>query len=377
MLNSLSGTLLNNDELHLARRPKLTTEELAQLKAQFSVPEIVELHNEKIRVWDLHPLGTETGTPIMIVPGYTGDADGFGPSALAMLTLGRRVIMPDNYHGIQPSADFRERYKDPIRELKEILREHMEPQLRKVAALIEMMERKNLEDVDVLAHSEGSIVVLMTAYLKPELFKKKALLNPAGLWKERNSARSMNIYPLIVRSLLEKVRGMWQEVSKRRIHAKTEETHEAIQNLLSTEERRVDHGIMKQRSRAQVLSEMKLTHMVSELVTLARAHIGRLVEHFNSDIAVAVSEDDLMTPAISALGHAARAGVKELYTISGGTHNVQKENPAQVTEFMCSAFDLDHEENPEIVVERTHGYDTGEAWDERAENPKIFGSLPV
>ena len=67
----------------------------------------------------------------------------------------------------------------PIRYPQE---EHIpETQLSKILAIQQILDHEKLEETDVIAHSEGSIHAITSAFLFPDRFKNILLMNPAGI----------------------------------------------------------------------------------------------------------------------------------------------------------------------------------------------------
>ena len=98
-----------------------------------------------------------------------------------MAERGRRVLAVDAPHGIE-SANIQESTTERGQEIHDI-------ELRKVAALLKALDEKDIEQTDVVAHSEGAIYGVLAALLRPEKFRNMVLVDPAGMVGEDTKGR--------------------------------------------------------------------------------------------------------------------------------------------------------------------------------------------
>ena len=64
-------------------------------------------------------------------------------------------------------------------------------ELRKAFNILEVLEEKEIKQVDAIAHSESALNVVYAAMMYPEKFRSIVLFNPAGMMKDESWARLM------------------------------------------------------------------------------------------------------------------------------------------------------------------------------------------
>lgn len=138
---------------------------------QFQDPEKLELEGEQYNIVDIKPDITKSEVPVWVNPGWAVSPKTFKENILSLAESGRRTMSVDAPHGIDPS---------------EVLGEQVpEAQLRKALAILEVLEQKDVEKIDVVAHSEGAMNIAIAACLKPEKFRNLVMINPAGMVGKR------------------------------------------------------------------------------------------------------------------------------------------------------------------------------------------------
>lgn len=139
------------------------------LEQQFRNREKIELPEGDIEIVDIKPDKQKTEVPVILGLGWGGAPDAYKNNILSLAESGRRTIAIDAIHGIDHSIK---------NEAAETL---PEAELRKVAALIQALENKNIEKADAVGYSEGGIYVTLAAMLYPEKFRNLVLVNPGGM----------------------------------------------------------------------------------------------------------------------------------------------------------------------------------------------------
>ncbi|MFH1192401.1 MAG: alpha/beta fold hydrolase [bacterium] len=142
---------------------------LENFEEQFKKKDIVEIDGKKIGVVDIKPQTPKTDVPVFICPGWAENSSVFKKNILTMAELGRETFFIDSAHGIN------------IKETKENTDNFPEAELRKVEAFIKVLEEKNIDKIDAVAHSEGGIYLIIAAILYPEKFRNLVLVDPAGI----------------------------------------------------------------------------------------------------------------------------------------------------------------------------------------------------
>ncbi len=151
----------------------ITIEEKPSIENQFDNREKIEVLEQELEIVDVCPEKEKEKTPVVIAPGWNATLEVFKDNILTMAKLGRRTISIDSPHGIKTEKD--ENY--PTVELK------------KVAALIEIIEKKGIDKIDAVGHSEAGIYLSIAATLYPEKFRNIVLVNPGGMIGKDNIGR--------------------------------------------------------------------------------------------------------------------------------------------------------------------------------------------
>ncbi len=134
-------------------------------KKQWANPEKLRIGEKDIEVYDIAPENKKTDVPVIIGLGWTATPESYKGNIKTYVERGRRVIAPNTPWGIE--TEQKENYPSA--------------ELRKMSALIKVLEEKNVEKVDAVAHSEGAIFAVMAAYFYPERFRNLVLIDPAGM----------------------------------------------------------------------------------------------------------------------------------------------------------------------------------------------------
>jgi pimeloyl-ACP methyl ester carboxylesterase len=139
--------------------------ETPSLEAQFDNPERWELEGGVVQVHDVMPERLKTDIPVVFAPGWAATPTSFRENILAFAGLGRRIISVDSVHGIEAEG----------------VEDHSKTELRKTAALVQALEAKGIEQVDLVGHSEAGIYATIAASLYPGRFRNLVLIEPGGM----------------------------------------------------------------------------------------------------------------------------------------------------------------------------------------------------
>jgi len=123
-----------------------------------------------VEVFDVQPEKIKTETPVFFGTGWSASRAIYEASLLGIAEKGRRVISTFAPHGIAIDSDFGEGDKT-----------YAASELRKAAAMLQTLEYKNIEQIDIIAHSEAAIWTLIVATMHPEKIRNIVLIDPAGL----------------------------------------------------------------------------------------------------------------------------------------------------------------------------------------------------
>lgn len=140
-------------------------EQRALLEEQFAHPRVVEVAGERLEIFDLAPEQLKTEIPTMLVPGVGGTAHLMKENAIGLAEKGRRVIIGSAAHGIPT----------------ERTGPHPDIEYRKSEAIARTLNELQVDQVDIVGHSEASIILSLVALEREHHLRNLVFLNPAGL----------------------------------------------------------------------------------------------------------------------------------------------------------------------------------------------------
>ncbi|MFH0890796.1 MAG: alpha/beta fold hydrolase [Candidatus Liptonbacteria bacterium] len=295
----------------------------------------VEIDGERVKVVDISPEKLKTETPLLVAPGWAAtpkflqdNIEGFvrGDGA-----GGRRTLCLDTPHGVDlrgaqgGSSISRTAARRKVGQVsrQETAEDYLteetisEAELRKVAAAVKVMEEKGISQVDVVAHSEAGINMLLAAALYPEKFRNIVLVNPAGLMKKDNTAA------LATRFSYDNVRRTLAEVASgfpggKRFAQRT--------NTAGLE-------IIKSVAKNPLRS-------LKEVVAIANTHTGELIDELKTKgvrVSIIHTTKDRAFPIQRVKEMASAREIDEFYTIEGG-HGELMLNAEKVTDLADRAL---------------------------------------
>ncbi len=138
---------------------------------RFSQKEKIEILGGALEVADLKPENPKTEVPVLFAPGWSGTPETYKDAIKTLYEKNRRVL---SFAHARKGGD----EKLAPDELQKI---YPADELRKALALLKILDEKNIDKVDVVAHSEGGINAAIAASLAPEKFRNIVFVNPAGL----------------------------------------------------------------------------------------------------------------------------------------------------------------------------------------------------
>ncbi|MDO8495718.1 MAG: alpha/beta hydrolase [bacterium] len=155
------------------------------LSNQFDQPDKFELYEgETLSLRDIQPEKVKTEVPLLILKGWGTTPDNYKANIIGLAEKGRRVLAVDNIHGINAEQI------EGVKEARELVPDEL--LLNKVAATLKVFEvKEGLDQVDVVAHSEGAIHAIFAALLRPEKFRNLVLVDPAGMVGENNREQTI------------------------------------------------------------------------------------------------------------------------------------------------------------------------------------------
>ena len=152
------------------------------LRYQLDHPSVIDLYEGgTMDAVDVKPEEMKTKTPAVWLRGWGTTGEVHEDNILELAARGRRTLAVGAPHGID-AANIPESATEQGREIHDI-------ELRKVAALLKMLDEKEIQQTDVVAHSEGAIYGVYAALLRPERFRNMVLVDPAGMVGEDTQGR--------------------------------------------------------------------------------------------------------------------------------------------------------------------------------------------
>ena len=144
---------------------------MTDFQSQFNNVNTVSINGKQIRFVDVAPQILKSTTPIFIAPGWGETPRTFKSLMRLLYENGFRVISV--YH--------------PRHDLKLITRSNISRvESQKAEIIIDILNKQQIEKVDMVAHSEGTVNSVIAAYLKPSLFRQLILVGPGGLVEKQS-----------------------------------------------------------------------------------------------------------------------------------------------------------------------------------------------
>lgn len=134
------------------------------LENQFARLERIRVGEEEIDVYDISPKKRKTEVVTILAPGFLATPMAFEQNILELAKVDRRVVSVDSPHGLA---------KHGIEE--NLARDYAEVELAKLSAILQAMDKKNIKQADVVAHSEGGIYMALAAHLYPGRFRNNEI----------------------------------------------------------------------------------------------------------------------------------------------------------------------------------------------------------
>lgn len=164
------------------------------LAKQFEQTDRYEYGSTTIEAFDVQPEKLKTETPVFFGTGWSASRGVYEASMLGIADRGRRLLSVFAPHGIDTDPDFGAGDKT-----------YAAAELRKAAAMLRTLEEKEVEQLDIVAHSESALWTLIVATMHPEKIRNIVLIDPAGLIDEDTTGRLATSFCLdIVQGALNK-----------------------------------------------------------------------------------------------------------------------------------------------------------------------------
>lgn len=153
--------------------------DISSFESKFSHKEKFLINEAEVESVDIRPENPKTDTPVLIAPGFAATMESYKDGMGLLAGKNRRVV----------SLDHPRRGGTIPKSLNEEIEKYPDEELRKAHTILGLLEQKNIEKTDVIAHSEGTVNVSIAAMLHPEKFRNIVFYSPAGLIGNDNLAR--------------------------------------------------------------------------------------------------------------------------------------------------------------------------------------------
>ena len=154
----------------------------------------IQVGDQTVDVARWVPEGEPSGLPILIAPGWTATFPLIRHILLDLRQLNRPI-----YAVLHPR----------VKQLPDNEGEYDGTQILKADHILAVIKEYNLNKVDLLSHSSGSIEAVRVAELIPDKIRSLLLLNPAGL------LHKPSLFKFYRRSLIKMVDDTWQSIVAR------------------------------------------------------------------------------------------------------------------------------------------------------------------
>ena len=161
-----------------------SAEQANSFELQYIRKENFVINGAGVESIDIRPETQKNEVPVLVVPGWGATMESFKPGIKVLANKNRRVVSLDfpRKGGTIP-ASYNEEIKKWYREKGKKYPKWPKEEIRKAQTILGLLEKKQLDKTDVIAHSEAAINVTIAAMLHPEKFKGRTLVyySPAGI----------------------------------------------------------------------------------------------------------------------------------------------------------------------------------------------------
>ena len=301
LLGELKDTLTTSSFLH-------------ELRSTLKWQDILDLFDQKVELIDResHRLNAHA-LPVLMVPGFSGNAEVVREHAAALAGRGRRTLCVNAPHGIAIEHHWHGHVL-PF------------PQLRKAVALLGTLQKKKLSRVDAIGYSEASITIAIAARLQPEKFRTIVLMNPAGMIGNDSVLR------LLLRFFFDKLHEMGEEISRNFREKRS-----------AREKMKAAFRILREKTWCVLSDPLESTREIRAISrTQIHEWLRELQEQHGIKVAIVQSAGDRVFPRakMDAFIEAAHIPEHHLFYELQGTHDVVLANPKHAMEMADRALSV-------------------------------------
>jgi len=149
-------------------------------ESQFAHTEQFETVGGTAEVVDIRPEeNLDTDVPVFLAPAWASTLEIYKPALRTITEQKRRAISLNHPRFGGDMSDTAE----------EMLEKYPEEELRKALTILDILDQKGIDKIDVIAHSEGAINTAIAASIHPEKFRSIVFVAPAGMIGEDTFTR--------------------------------------------------------------------------------------------------------------------------------------------------------------------------------------------
>lgn len=279
-------------------------ENFKSLEDQFAHPERIRIGEEDIDVYDISPEQRKTATATILAPGFSATPMAHEQNILELAKSGRRVISVDSPHGLSTHTVEHD-----------LSNNFPEVELAKLSAVIQALNKRDIEQADVVAHSEGAIYMALAVLLYPHRFRNIVFINPGGMIGKDNVFR---LGKGMVTELLRQAKNESKRTDSDRYAQKLQNPLIPIKVLVS--------NLKRTWASVQAITDSDIVEIMKEL---KEQGIGISVIH---------GVDDSVFPMERVQNEIGADALTGFYSVRGG-HNEIFIRPGQYTDAIDAALD--------------------------------------
>ena len=264
---------------------------------------------------DIFPEKEKYPTPVLVAPGWSVTPSTLEKSLKLLSEKGRRVL--SLYHS---RKNIVEGPLSLIRSRKEVVetgKEYSFEEVQKAFSILDLLENKNINKIDIVAYSEAGINVSIAASECPEKFRNIIYINPAGMIGEDKFPK------LLGRFSLESIKGFIKGFLKSK-------TRDSLKNFYKE-------------SFNYITENIPLSF--KEVVAISKTDVRKMMEDLKKEgigIQVIQGEEDSIFPA-QKMKENIGSITDKIYSYKGGHFDIFLE-PEKITELIDSALISANEE---------------------------------
>lgn len=145
---------------------------VSSFEHQWKQPEKITFPDDTIEMYDIRPEYEKTDIPAALMPGWGGTPEMYRENMRTLAAKNRRALSVNAPHGI--TVDKGQFIAADIDKIPDAV-------LRRIAALINSLDVKQIQKTDAIGHSQGCLDIVLAATLYPERFRNVVLVTPAGM----------------------------------------------------------------------------------------------------------------------------------------------------------------------------------------------------